>query len=139
MPGFTAETSLYQTSNRYQLAVGGIFRSNGNTVVIPQGCGWIKSITCGGAIAGCVVLCTSACLGGPVACGACWVGCLGISLYGFCRDCIPDIGGGGDGGGSGGGGGGGGSGCCPPGRRCCGSCASGRCDDACISPGQSCP
>ncbi len=40
---------------------------------------------------------------------------------------------------SGGGGGGGGGGCCPPGRRCCGSCASGRCDDACIGPGQSCP
>jgi hypothetical protein len=31
MPGFTAETSLYQTSNRYQLAVGGIFRSDGTT------------------------------------------------------------------------------------------------------------
>src|SRR5262249_41910762 len=29
--------------------------------------------------------------------------------------------------------------CCPPGQMCCGSCASGRCDDVCISPGQSCP
>jgi hypothetical protein len=25
-------------------------------------------------------------------------------------------------------------GCWPPGRRCCGSCASGRCDDVCIGP-----
>lgn len=30
-------------------------------------------------------------------------------------------------------------GCCPPGRRCCGSCASGTCDDICVSPGQQCP
>ena len=29
-------------------------------------------------------------------------------------------------------------GCCPPGRSCCGSCASGKCDDICIGPGQSC-
>ncbi len=29
--------------------------------------------------------------------------------------------------------------CCPSGRRCCGSCASGRCDDVCVGPDQSCP
>ena len=29
--------------------------------------------------------------------------------------------------------------CCPPGWRCCGSCASGECDDVCVRPGQSCP
>jgi hypothetical protein len=44
MPGFTAETSLYQTSNRYQLAVGGIFRSDGNSAVMPQGWDGLKAL-----------------------------------------------------------------------------------------------
>jgi hypothetical protein len=142
MPGFTAETSLYQTNNLYRSAVGG-FLNNWNTTVTPQGCGILKGITCGVAIAGGTVLCTSACLAGPAPCVGCWTGALAIVGYGFCRDCIPawmraliDVF---DGGGSGGGGGGGGGGCCPPGRTCCGSCESGRCDDACIGPGQSCP
>jgi hypothetical protein len=30
-------------------------------------------------------------------------------------------------------------GCCPPGYRCCGSCATGRCDDRCVRPPQVCP
>jgi hypothetical protein len=29
--------------------------------------------------------------------------------------------------------------CCPLGKRCCGSCDAGRCDDACVRPGQQCP
>jgi hypothetical protein len=29
--------------------------------------------------------------------------------------------------------------CCPSGWHCCGSCASGRCDDICVPPGRLCP
>jgi hypothetical protein len=146
MPGFTAETSLYKTNNHYRLNAIGSSLSAGNTTVTPQGCGIGETIFCGTAIAGGSVLCVSACLAGPAPCVTCWTGVLAIVGYGFCRDCIPgwmraviDIFD------SGSGGGGGGSSpppppsCCPRGQRCCGSCASGTCDDACISPGQSCP
>ncbi|WP_026734975.1 hypothetical protein [Fischerella sp. PCC 9605] len=83
MPGFTAEASLYTTSELYMLDANFGFSSDDSAIVYPQGCGWIKRITCGAAIAACVPLC------GPYI--PCWIGCLGISLYGFCRDCIPGI------------------------------------------------
>ena len=109
MPGFTAEASLYKTSNHYRFAAGGSFLSDGKTTVTLQGCGFVERIVCGSAIVGGTVLCTSACLSGPAPCAACWTGALAIVGYGFCRDCIPawmraliDIfeGGGGDGGGT---------------------------------------
>ena len=53
------------------------------TAVYPQGCGIIEGIVCGAAIAACLPLCLTNV--------TCWVGCLGISLFGFCRDCIPGI------------------------------------------------
>jgi len=53
------------------------------TGVYPQGCGIFEGIICGAAIAACLPLC------GPNI--ACWSACLGLSLFGFCRDCIPGI------------------------------------------------
>lgn len=160
MPGFTAEESLYQTSNHYFTA-GGSFLSNGNTTVTPQACRfWYEAPICGGLIIGGAAICTASCLagGGPAGgypCYLCWTSYLGV-LYGFCRDCIPkwmkdliDIfeGGGGSGGGGGGPPGGGypARDCgCPVGTRCCGGChlvpGQGRvCDDGCVRPGEECP
>ncbi len=116
MPGFAAEASVYKTNNHYRLTTGGSFRSDGNTNVVPQGCGWVKGSLCGVVIVGGAAACTVACLapGGQAGCYFCWVGFLGAS-FAFCKDCIPDWmraiidafegGGGGDGGGGGGGGG----------------------------------
>jgi hypothetical protein len=99
MPGFSAETSTYKSTDlyrRYGVAASII----GAPKVNP-------------AQTDCEPLCAAACTAATV---ACLVKCQG-----------------------GDGDGGGGGGCCPPGRTCCGSCASGKCDDACIGPGQSCP
>lgn len=136
IPGFTGEASLYHTNNHY-FTTGGGFLSEGHAIVTPQACGWIRGITCGGAIAGGVVLCTSICLGGgPAACYACWAGALGLIGFGFCRDCIPkwmrdlidafENGGGGGGGGSGGGGGPRPIGC-EINEKCCERDAEGNC------------
>ena len=142
MPGFAGEASVYQTINHYRSA-GKNFQSVGNTTVTPQGCGWIKGGVCGAAIAGGTVLCTSACLGGPAPCVACWAGALAIVGYGFCRDCIPgwmrslinlaEGGGGGTGSGSGGTGGGGRPNPrpvrCEVGEKCCEHDENGNCID----------
>lgn len=97
---FTAEASVYKTDRSYRQAAP----SNilvGNYAVTPQDCGILKKLSCGAAIAGCSALCIDACIfGGPAACALCWPTCLGATLYGFCKDCIPDVGG--DGGGGGG-------------------------------------
>jgi hypothetical protein len=141
MPGFTAETSLYQTNNHYRFAAGGSFLSNGNTTVTPQGCGVIEGIACGFVIAICLPVVAVVCGvdPDPIACAGAWAACLGVS-YGTCKDCIPD---------SSGGGGGGPPTCCRFGSTCeCG----GRCvtrsdgtgiidcvDGTCLKPGQKCP
>jgi hypothetical protein len=154
LPGFTAEAGVYKTNNHYRLVAGGSFLSDGNTTVVPQGCGWGEGILCGALIVTGAAACTAFCFSGPAPCAACWLAYLG-GLYQFCKDCIPawmqdlinELGSGGGTGGSGGtggnGGGTGGGGCCPAGKRCCGSCVkvSGRlsCDDFCVGPHQSCP
>ena len=141
MPEFTAETSLYQTNNRYRFSAGGSFLSNGNTTVIPQDCGWVKGGICGVVIVGGAAACTATCLapGGQAACYWCWAGFLGAS-FAFCKDCIPgwmraiiDA--------FESGGGGGEPSCCPPGRLCsCGGhCVSGICTGICLPPGAACP
>lgn len=155
LPGFNAEVSVYKTNNHYRVAAGGSSPGDGNATVVPQGCGWLDGILCGGLIAGGIVVCTASCLASPALggfpCWLCWTGFLGFS-YPFCKDCIPAWmqalidefeSGGGSGGGGGGGGGGGVAECCPSGRRCCGSCVkvSGglRCDGACVGANQECP
>ncbi len=140
MPGFTAETSLYKTVNRYVQSAYGVALSDGSPTVIPQGdCPWWKFGGCifavGACTAGCVAtgpgfaVCLGLCLGAAGAIGC--IACAGLSAAdeAAARQAANGVGGGG----------GGGGGCCPPGRRCCGSCASGQCDDICIGPGQSCP
>src|ERR1700732_923425 len=138
MPGFTAETSLYQTTNHYRSAAGGSFLSNGNTTVIPQDCGVFESIGCAFVIALCIPLVAAACSVDAFSCGVAWAVCLGVS-YGACKDCIPDSGGGG----------GGGNTCCSFGTtwQCGGKCVTRSdgsgiidcVDGTCLKPGQECP
>lgn len=144
MPGFTAETSLYQTSIHYRFAASGSFLSNGNITVAPQGCGWTEGLSCLGLVIGSAVVCGGFCALGPwPGCIAC-VAALGAGDLCTCYDCLPkfirdalDLGGlcGG-----GGGGGGGPPPCCPADRpHCCGICQPRPgggliCDDACIDP-----
>lgn len=40
MPGFTAQTSLYETHEHYRLA-GGLAEGTGGQAVIPQLCWWV--------------------------------------------------------------------------------------------------
>jgi hypothetical protein len=152
MPGFSAESSLYQSNNQYR-TTGPKCASDVSSDIVPQGCGWVVGIICGGVIAGGAIFCTGVCIaGGPesggLPCWLCWTGYLG-GLYGFCRDCLPEwvkelIGSFEGGGGSGGGGE---PMCCPYGRscRCGGKCVSQadgsiRCvDGICLKPGQACP
>jgi hypothetical protein len=157
MPGFSAETSVYRTTNRYRSAVSASFATDGEMPVTPQDCGIIKGIVCGTAIGIGTTVCTASCLAaanaGPLGgypCWLCWTGFLGAIGLGGCLDCIPqwmldiihafeNAGGGGGGGGV--------SLCCPVGSTCkCG----GRCvtmpdgsmacvGGTCLKPLQSCP
>jgi hypothetical protein len=122
MPRFTAEVSLYKTSQMYRGPRSQPAGDAGSNVVTQQlDCGTQCAITWQLCNIGCAVA------GGPflpfclAACGV---------RFALCLDDCPS---------GGGGGGGGGGGCCPRGRRCCGSCESGKCDDVCVGPGQSCP
>jgi hypothetical protein len=131
MPGYTADASLYKTSVHYRGKHHAGRQSYGNVGVSPQACSGFKVLVCNPLIFACN-LCLALLPNVPLVVG-CYAGCLG-GLYLYCRDCldlidVPSNGGGGSGGG----------GCCPRGRRCCGSCASGTCDDVCVGPGQSCP
>jgi hypothetical protein len=82
MPGFTAETSLYKTREHYQVAVDGEFLSGGGTSVLPQlPCYGIVRLRCRPLIARCVPRCGTNVF--------CYVGCLGITYFRFCRNCIP--------------------------------------------------
>jgi hypothetical protein len=154
MPGFTAETSLYQTNNHYRSA-GGSFPNNWNTTVTPQGCGIFSSEfwTCAGYVAAVSGFCTAVCvaastLGPPgwAVCFGCAVGVIGETALVACRDCLPgairdvinqylsqD------------GGGGGGGRTPPPPRcsstqKCCGTLnPDGTCDGICWARNLSCP
>ncbi len=150
MPGFSAEASLYRTTNHYGFAAGGSFLSDGSTTVIPQDCGFIKWLSCGVLIGTGVIVCGGACASGiAVACAGCIATVFGGTLAIDCYDCLPEwirdvIEGGGSGGGGGGGGGTGGPCGCPRGTRCCGGCTKvpGQglvCNDECIGPGEVCP
>jgi hypothetical protein len=124
LPGYAAEASLYRTSRSYRGASGGPADDSGLAVTAQQ-------IACDDLCAIKWQVCNIGCaISGGILLPFCLAGC-GVA-FGLCLDDCPS-------GGGGGGGGGGTSGCCPAGRRCCGSCASGKCDDACIGPGQSCP
>ena len=125
MPGFTAEASLYQTSVHYVGSNDVGCLSNG-TVVSPQGCGPIKNILCNSAALGCGICFPLLAL--PAA-AACYLGCLGLSLFLFCRDCLGllDV--------PGGGGGGSGPRPCP---KCCEWDQEGKCR-LCIPRNAVCP
>jgi hypothetical protein len=151
MPGFTGEASLYRTDNHYRFAAGSGFVNNGSANIIPQDCGFWKTLECGFFTAATEAACALLCLSGapPVACYGCVVGVGGLSVYINCKDCLPGwlrdilnlVDHGGDGGG-----GGGGSMCCPHNQIC--SCG-GRCvnvngqlrcvDGTCLGPNQECP
>ena len=150
MPGFTAEASLYRTTNHYVASAAGGSAGVGAELV-PQDCGLFKEIFCSVAVAACVAACGALCLdGGPAACAGCATIAMG-GLFVTCKDCLPgfiqaliNIF---EGGGGGGGGGGGPPQCCPPGRTC--SCG-GRCvrqtdgsircvGGLCLAPHQACP
>lgn len=134
MPGFTAGASLYQTSMHYVGRDGG-YLSNGSTVS-PQACGFAKNILCNGAIVGCAA-CLALVPAGPAAVIACYAGCLGITLFGFCRDCLDLIDIPGNGGGGGGGGGSPAGGTCFP-NKCCEWDQNGECR-LCIPRNAVCP
>ncbi len=142
MPGFTAETSLYQTNNHYRFATGRSFLSNGNSTVIPQDCGPLHTGFCAGGLALGATLCTGICLeprAGIALCYVCWATALPGAALAFCKDCIPgwiraiidafESGGGG------------GPSCCPPGTICsCGGhCVGSLCTGICLPPGAACP
>lgn len=121
LPGYAAEASLYRTSGSYRGAPSSPIGDVGLNVVAQQlDCGTLCAIKWQVCNIGCAI-------SGGIFLPFCLAGC-GVA-FGLCLSDCP----------SGGGGGGGTSGCCPPGRSCCGSCESGRCDDACVLPGQSCP
>ena len=80
IPNFTAQTSLSKRIENYVFTGGESYFVGLNTSVIPQGCGFFRWAACGAAVAACVPICSAVI--------PCYVGCLGISLYGFCRDCI---------------------------------------------------
>jgi hypothetical protein len=149
MPGFAAESSLCQTNNRYGSA-GGSFPNNSNPTVAPQGCGLVDAIVCGGLVVAVSGVCLGVCVAaaplgipGAAICVACAVGVVGSTALIACHDCLPDVisnaiditrSQGGNGGPPPP------PPCCPASRPiCCGSCASGTCDDVCIRRGQSCP
>jgi hypothetical protein len=79
MPGWTAKASLpHSTEQHWAAAAQDGFPAEGT--VVPAGCGFFRWLACGAAVTACVPLC-----------GVfipCYVGCLGLSVYGFCRDCI---------------------------------------------------
>jgi len=149
MPGYTADASVYQTTNPYR-STGGTSLTDGSTIVAPQGCGLGRGALCGGGIALGSALCVGFCLDpllGPGACYACWASALPGALLAFCKDCIPAavrsvINAFESSGASSGGVGAGSTGCCPRGgMKCCGSCnnPSKKCDDVCVLRGQPCP
>src|SRR5262245_25509455 len=128
MPGYTAEWSVYRTTNPYRSG-GASSLTDGNTIVAPQGCGLGRGALCAGGVALGSALCVGICfdpLLGPASCYACWASALPGALLAFCKDCIPaavraiidafESSGGGAGSGAGS------TGCCPRGMKCCGSC-----------------
>jgi hypothetical protein len=140
IPNFTAEESLYVTKNHYRMADGRGFSTGGTVDVIPQDCGWVRGILCGGLVATAVLVCGASCAAGaaagPLGGIPCWE-CLtvfGLVTGAYCFECLPgwiqDVINGIESIGGGGGGGGGGSGInrancgCPSGKKCCGTCTT---------------
>lgn len=78
LPEFTAEASVYKTSNTYRLSAHGGFLSNGDATVIPQGCSWLQSLACGALLASCGFCAKDI---------KCWLGCAGSAVFG-CHDCL---------------------------------------------------
>src|SRR5437016_10432768 len=121
MPRFTAEVSVYKSTRLYRGYSGRTrLGTASNVVAAASEC----EIACGVADAAALAICAA--LGFPLG-----IPC-SIVAQAAAVACLASCQGGG-------GGGGGGGGCCPPGKRCCGSCASGKCDDFCVGPHQSCP
>ena len=89
MPGFTAEVSLYKTGVHY-VARNEIGCLSNGTAVSPQACGFAKNNLYNGAMIGCAA-CLALVPAGPAAVIACYAGCLGVTLFGFCRDCLDLI------------------------------------------------
>src|SRR5262245_55057569 len=96
IPGFTAETSLYQTKNHYRLTAGGSLLSYGNANVVPQDCRWwLEEPACATFMAAGALACTATCAGeigtgsalGLPGCWACWKLVTGASFW-LCNDCI---------------------------------------------------
>lgn len=117
MPGFTADVSLYHSDGLYrgksvtsEYASNGIFLQDTNS--------------CMGECTGKLWLCVLTQLGqlGSIGCALDFNNCNNSCVpppYDGPTTPVPQ-------------------GCCPTGKRCCGSCASGRCDDVCVGAGQSC-
>ena|SRR5713226_5851689 len=147
IPGFHAGASVYHTNLKY---IGGPSRSGENTTVYPQACACpdvADSVCplCAFPLANAEALCLPLLLFGCDAFLKCIFGqlvvlapfCLGTATgpapgcLAFAKEvfCAPD-----------------GSvgpppppGCCPQGFKCCGSCATGKCDDRCVPEGAQCP
>src|SRR5271166_2925809 len=89
MPGFTAEASMYRTTNLYRSSAAAGLAREATAGVLPQDCGIGRGILCGTLIATGAAACTALCFGGPAPCAACWLAYLG-GLFQFCHDCIPE-------------------------------------------------
>jgi hypothetical protein len=118
LPNFTAEESIYHSTNHYRHTAGGSLLAHENGTFIPQGCGIFESIFCPVAVVAVGLTCTAICADALATAGAslapcyvCVTAALGAS-YGACKDCLPawirdlinlfESGGGGEGGGGGG-------------------------------------
>ena len=66
MPGFTAEASMYRTTNLYRSSAAAGLARDGTTGVLPQDSGIGRGILCGTLIATGAAACTALCFGGPV-------------------------------------------------------------------------
>ena len=96
LPGFTAETSLFETDNHYRS--GGNFSNNLHTTVTPQDCGYFEFFTCflyvtvSASVCG---LACGACIASgfdPLPCAAaagCVLGLGSLDAYIPCHDCFP--------------------------------------------------
>jgi len=88
MPRFSADASLYRSSNKYQ--VSAIFSPN--IGVFPQGCDPIKSIGCAAAVITCAADCASGV--GTATCLSCFA-----FVGADCYECVAGSGSSGGGGG----------------------------------------
>lgn len=78
MPGFTAESAIYSTHNRYDSDMAQVEATDPGAIIPQQSCGWRRWASCGWRIARCITCATSP---------TCWAQCLGGS-WSRCRPCI---------------------------------------------------